>query len=100
MANGTPFTGSYYVGMNTDNSATPVVSFEYGTVTTVEAVPPNTAAPKKNCAPDAASTFDKPTRVNTILVSADKAANPKGGDLVGPLVGPAFPAHGNSNLFS
>src|SRR5438128_307978 len=81
----TPFTGSYYVGMNTDNSATPVDSFEYGTVTTVEAVPANTAAPNKIGAADAESNVDQASGTITIVVSADKVASPKVGDVVGSL---------------
>src|SRR6185503_18220969 len=53
---GTPFTGSYYVGMNTDASS--MVSFEFGTVTTIESVPANTATPNKMGAAEVESNID------------------------------------------
>src|SRR5947208_1536013 len=63
----TPFTGSYYVGMNTDGSS--VVSFEYGTVTTVETVPANTSSPNKIGAADVESNVDQAKGIITIVVS-------------------------------
>src|SRR5205807_9752941 len=97
---GTPFTGSYYVGMNTDSAGTPVVSFEYGTVTTVESVPANTAAPNKIGAADAESNVNQATGVITIVVSADKVANPKLGHVIGSLVGRTLAGNGNNTLLS
>src|SRR5258706_15129930 len=86
--------------MNTDTSSTPGVSFEYGTVTTVEAVPANTAAPNKIGAADAESTFNQTTGVITIVIAADKVANPKVGDVIGSLVGRTFAGNGNQTLLS
>ena len=81
----TPFTGSYYVGMNTDGSS--AVSFEYGTVTTVEAVPANTSTPNMIGAADVESNVDQATGTITIVVSASKIGSPKAGDIVGSITG-------------
>src|SRR5580765_1038888 len=94
----TPFTGSYYAGMNTDGSS--AVSFEYGTVTTVESVPANTSTPNMIGAADAESTFDQATGIITIVVSADKIGSPKVGDIIGSLVGRTFAGNGNQTLLS
>lgn len=94
----TPFTGSYYVGMNTDGSS--AVSFEYGTVTTVEAVPANTSTPNRIAAADAESNVNQATGIITIVVSADKIGNPQIGDIVGSLAGRTFAGNGNQTLLS
>jgi hypothetical protein len=100
MSGGTPFTGSYYIGMNTDSSATPVVSFEYGTVTTVEAVPANTATPNKIGTADAESNVDKTNGIITLVISADKVGTPKVGDVLGTLIGRTFAGNADQSLRS
>src|SRR5256884_6991994 len=84
----------------TDIPEPPVVSFEWGTVPAVEAVPENAAAPNRIGAADAESSIDQATGIITIVVSADKVANPKVGDVVGSLVGRTFAGNGNSTLLS
>src|SRR5919202_5000596 len=92
-----PFTGQYYVGMNTDGSGTP--SFEYGTVTTQEAVPADLAQPNKIGAADSGS-VDQPSGTITITISANKVGSPKAGDILGKLVGRTFAGNGNQTLRS
>ncbi|HEY0004243.1 MAG TPA: hypothetical protein VGB17_05490, partial [Pyrinomonadaceae bacterium] len=77
------FTGSYYVGMNTDGTGVP--TFEYGTVTTVEAVPANTATPHKYGAADGGS-VDQQNGIITIIVSGDKIGDAKAGDVLGGML--------------
>lgn len=93
----TPFTGSYYVGMNTDNTGVP--SFEYGTVTTVEAVPANASIPNRIGAADSGS-IDQSSGVITIVLSADKVGNPKAGDIVGSLIARTFAGNADQTLRS
>ncbi|MDT5062833.1 MAG: hypothetical protein QOH63_3292 [Acidobacteriota bacterium] len=92
----TPFTGSYYVGMNSDAGA---ATFEYGTVSTVEAVPTNTSTPSKLGAADSGS-FDPATGVITITVSASKVGAPNVGDIIGTLVARTFSGNGNETVKS
>ncbi|MDT4952058.1 MAG: hypothetical protein QOJ02_196 [Acidobacteriota bacterium] len=92
----TPFTGSYYVGMNSDAGA---ATFEYGTVSTVEAVPTNTSTPSKLGAADSGS-FDPATGVITITVSASKVGGPNVGDIIGTLVARTFSGNGNETVKS
>jgi hypothetical protein len=92
----TPFTGSYYVGMNSDAG---VATFEYGTVSTVEAVPTNTSTPSKLGAADSGS-FDPATGVITITVSASKVGGPNVGDIIGTLVARTFSGNGNETVKS
>jgi hypothetical protein len=91
------FTGTYYVGMNSDGA---VATFEYGTVTTVEAVPTNTSTPHKIGAADSGSTFDAQTGVITIVLSATKVGSPKAGDIIGSLIGRTFSGNGNQTVKS
>jgi hypothetical protein len=91
-----PFTGSYYVGMNSDAGA---ATFEYGTVSTVEAVPTNTSTPSKLGAADSGS-FDPATGVITITVSASKVGAPNVGDIIGTLVARTFSGNGNETVKS
>ena len=91
-----PFTGSYYVGMNSDAGA---ATFEYGTVSTVEAVPTNTSTPTKLGAADSGS-FDPATGVITITVSASKVGSPNVGDIIGTLVARTFSGNGNETVKS
>ena len=93
----TPFTGSYYLGMNTDNTGVP--SFEYGTVTTVESVPANTAIPNKIGAADSGS-VDQSTGVITIVLAADKVGNPEAGDIIGSLIARTFAGNADQTLRS
>jgi outer membrane biosynthesis protein TonB len=95
--NTTPFTGSYYVGMNTDASGVP--SFEYGTVTTIESVPANTSTPNRIGSADSGS-VDQPSGVITIVLSADKIASPKVGDVLGSIIGRTFAGNGTQTLRS
>jgi hypothetical protein len=90
------FTGSYYVGMNSDAGA---ATFEYGIVSTVEAVPTNTSTPSKLGAADSGS-FDPATGIITITVSASKVGGPKAGDIIGTLVARTFSGNGNETVKS
>jgi hypothetical protein len=92
----TQFTGSYYVGMNSDAG---VATFEYGTVTTVEAVPTNASIPSKLGQADSGS-FDPATGIITITVSASKVGNPRAGDIIGALVARTFSGNGNETVKS
>jgi len=93
----TPFTGSYYVGMNTDAAGVP--SFEYGTVTTIESVPANTSLPNLIGAADSGS-VDQANGIITIVLSANKIASPKPGDVLGSLIGRTFAGNGSQTLRS
>jgi len=90
------FTGTYYIGMNSDGG---VASFEYGTVTTVEAVPTNTSTPNKIGAADSGS-FDPATGIITIVLSASKVGSPDAGDILGSLVARTFSGNGNETVKS
>ncbi|HUQ32737.1 MAG TPA: Calx-beta domain-containing protein [Pyrinomonadaceae bacterium] len=90
------FTGSYYVGMNSDGGA---ATFEYGIVSTVETVPTNTSTPSKLGAADSGS-FDPTTGIITITVSASKIGGPKAGDIIGTLVARTFSGNGNETVKS
>ncbi|HEX8708348.1 MAG TPA: FG-GAP-like repeat-containing protein [Pyrinomonadaceae bacterium] len=90
------FTGSYYVGMNSDATGP---TFEYGTVATVEAVPTNAGAPNKLGQADSGS-YDPATGVITITVSASKVGGPRAGDIIGTLVGRTFSGNGNETVKS
>lgn len=90
------FTGSYYVGMNSDAGA---ATFEYGTVATVEAVPTNAGVPNKLGQADSGS-FDPATGIITITVSASKVGGPKAGDIIGTLIGRTFSGNGNETVKS
>lgn len=92
------FTGTYYVGMNTDAIGTR--SFEYGTVTTVESVPANTSLPNRFGATDTGSNFDAATGTITIVLDPVKVGNPKAGDIIGKLVGRSFDGNGNTSVLS
>ncbi|HEX8774401.1 MAG TPA: Calx-beta domain-containing protein [Pyrinomonadaceae bacterium] len=92
----TQFTGSYYVGMNSDGG---VATFEYGTVSTVEAVPTNAGIPSKLGQADSGS-FDPATGIITITVGASKVGNPKAGDIIGALVARTFSGNGNETVKS
>ncbi|MCA1593764.1 MAG: hypothetical protein LC754_14165, partial [Acidobacteria bacterium] len=95
--NTTPFTGTYYIGMNTDaNSAT---SFEYGTVTTVETVPTNTSTPNKIGAADSGS-VNQQSGIITIVLSTSKVGSPHAGDVVGALIGRTFSGNGNQTVLA
>jgi hypothetical protein len=91
-----PFTGQYYVGMNTD--ALGATSFEFGTVTTEEAVPADTAQPTRIGA--AEGSVDRATGVITLTVTASKVGSPKVGDILGKLIGRTFAGNGNQTLLS
>jgi hypothetical protein len=93
----TPFTGTYYVGMNTDAAGAP--SFEYGTVTTVEAVPANTSVPNRIGSADSGS-VNQQTGVITITLSASKIGGPHAGDILGALIGRTFSGNGNQSVLS
>ncbi len=92
----TAFTGSYYVGMNSDAGA---ATFEYGTVSTVEAVPTNAGIPSKIGAADSGS-FDPATGIITITISGSKVGHPRAGDIIGALVGRTFSGNGNETVKS
>jgi hypothetical protein len=91
------FTGSYYVGMNTDTSS--VTSFEYGTVTTIESVPVALGQPNRIGDADGGS-VDQQTGIITIVISADKVGGPKAGDVIGGQSGRTFAGTGNESLRS
>jgi hypothetical protein len=93
----TLFTGSYYVGMNTDTSG--VVSFEYGTVTTIESVPVALSQPNRIGDADSGS-VDQQNGIITIVLSADKVGGPKAGDVIGGQSGRTFAGTGNQSLRS
>src|ERR1044072_3627727 len=93
----TLFTGSYYVGMNTDASA--VTSFEYGTVTTIESVPVALSQPNRIGDADS-GTVDQKNAIITIVLSADKVGSPKAGDIIGGQSGRTFAGTGNQSLRS
>ncbi|HEV7377640.1 MAG TPA: Calx-beta domain-containing protein [Pyrinomonadaceae bacterium] len=90
------FTGSYYVGMNSDAGA---ATFEYGTVATVEAVPTNAGVPNKLGQADSGS-FDPATGIITITISASKVGGPKAGDIIGTLIARTFSGNGNETVKS
>ncbi|HEX8138617.1 MAG TPA: Calx-beta domain-containing protein [Pyrinomonadaceae bacterium] len=90
------FTGTYYVGMNSDGGA---ATFEYGTVTTVEAVPTNTSTPNKIGQADSGS-FDPATGIITIVLSSSKVGSPRAGDIIGSLLGRTFAGNGNETVRS
>ncbi|HEX8144317.1 MAG TPA: Calx-beta domain-containing protein [Pyrinomonadaceae bacterium] len=90
------FTGTYYVGMNSDGGA---ATFEYGTVTTVEAVPTNTSTPNKIGQADSGS-FDPATGIITIVLSANKVGSPDAGDILGSLLSRTFSGNGNETVKS
>jgi Calx-beta domain len=92
----TTFTGSFYVGMNSDGGT---ATFEYGTVTTVEAVPTNASIPNRLGAADAGS-FDPATGIITIEVAASKVGNPRAGDIIGALLARTFAGNGNETVKS
>ena len=91
------FTGTYYVGMNSDGGA---ATFEYGTVTTVEAVPTNTSTPNKIGVADSGSSFDPQTGIITIVLAANKVGNPKAGDILGAILARTFSGNGNETVKS
>ena len=93
----TLFTGSYYVGMNTDTSG--VTSFEYGTVTTIESVPVALSQPNKIGDADS-GTVDQQNGTITIVLSADKVGGPKAGDIIGGQSGRTFAGTGIQSLRS
>ena len=70
----TLFTGSYYVGMNTDASS--LASFEYGTVTTIEDVPVALGQPNRIGNADSGS-IDQQNGIITLVLSSDKIGGPK-----------------------
>jgi Calx-beta domain len=90
------FTGTYYVGMNSDGG---VATFEYGTVTTIEAVPVNGSIPNRIGQADSGS-FDPATGTITIVLSASKVGSPRAGDIIGALLGRTFAGNGNETLRS
>ena len=93
----TLFTGSYYVGMNTDTSSVP--SFEYGTVTTIEDVPVALGQPNRIGDADTGS-VDQQNGIITIVLSSDKIGGPKAGDVIGGQSGRTFAGNGNETLRS
>jgi hypothetical protein len=93
----TAFTGSYYVGMNTDGTGIP--SFEYGTVTTVESVPANASLPNLIGPADSGS-IDQANGIISIVLSANKIGNPKIGDIIGAMIGRTFAGNGTQTLRS
>jgi hypothetical protein len=93
----TLFTGSYYVGMNTDASSVP--SFEYGTVTTIESVPVALGQPNRIGDADSGS-IDQQNGIITIVLSSDKIGGPKAGDVIGGQSGRTFAGNGNESLRS
>ena len=91
------FTGSYYVGMNTDASG--LTSFEYGTVTTIEDVP--VALSQPNRIGDADSGWvDRQNGIISVVLSADKIGGPKAGDVIGGQSGRTFAGTGIQSLRS
>ncbi len=93
----TLFTGSYYVGMNTDTSS--ATSFEYGTVTTIEDVPVALGQPNRIGDADSGS-VDQQNGIITVVVSSDKIGGPKAGDVIGGQSGRTFAGTGNQSLRS
>ena len=93
----TLFTGSYYVGMNTDASS--LTSFEYGTVTTIEDVPVALGQPNRIGDADSGS-VDQQNGIITIVLSSDKIGGPKAGDVIGGQSGRTFAGNGNESLRS
>jgi hypothetical protein len=93
----TLFTGSYYVGMNTDTSG--VTSFEYGTVTTIESVPVALSQPNRIGDADG-GTVDQQNGIITIVLSGDKVGGPKAGDIIGGQSGRTFAGTGIQSLRS
>ena len=93
----TLFTGSYYVGMNTDTSG--LTSFEYGTVTTIESVPVALSQPNRMGDADSGA-VDQQNGIITIVLSADKVGGPKAGDIIGGQSGRTFAGTGIQSLRS
>src|SRR5258706_121583 len=93
----TLFTGSYYVGMNTDASS--LTSFEYGTVTTIESVPVALGQPNRIGDADSGS-LDQQNGTITIVLSSAKIGGPKAGDVIGGQSGRTFSGNGNESLLS
>jgi hypothetical protein len=91
------FTGSYYIGMNTDNSSVP--SFEYGTVTTIESVPVALGQPNRVGDADD-GTIDQHKGIITVVLSTNKIGGPKAGDVIGGIAGRTFAGTGNESLRS
>jgi hypothetical protein len=91
-----PFTGQYYVGLNSDGGQ---LTYEYGTVTTEEAVPADLAQPNKIGAADGGS-VNQQTGVISITIAASKVGGPKAGDVLGRLIARTFAGNGNQTLRS
>lgn len=92
------FTGTYYVGMNTD--AAGAKTFQYGTVTTVEAVPANTSTPNKIGDADVSSGYDAVNGIISIVIDNSKIGSPKIDDIIGKLVGRSFAGNGDTTVLS
>ena len=92
------FTGTYYVGMNTDANSAP--SFQYGTVTTVETVPANTSTPNMIGAADPSSSFDPATGTISIVLDPVKIGSPTTGDILGKLTARTFAGNGDQTVLS
>jgi hypothetical protein len=75
--------------MTTDNSATPVVSFEYGTVKTLSEVVIGIPTENPVGAPNAGSNFNSDGTI-TIFIDKSKVGNPQPGDLLGAVNGRTF----------
>jgi uncharacterized repeat protein (TIGR01451 family) len=91
----TSFAGRYYVGMNTNASGQ--VSFEYGIVTNVDAVPASTQIPMRLGDADPGSNY-KPDGTITIVIANNKVGNPVQGDLLGTVTGRTFAGNGNETV--
>jgi hypothetical protein len=92
------FHGRYYVGMNTDDAGS--ASFEYGVVlndTTLILV--NLLPPIRLGELDPESGFS-PDGTIRLVISADKIGNPEAGDLIGGLIGRAYPVAQGETLRS
>jgi hypothetical protein len=91
------FTGSYYVGMNTDASG--LTSFEYGTVTTIEDVPVALGQPNRIGDADSGS-VDQQNGIISVVLSSYKVGGPKAGDVIGGQSGRTFAGTGTQSLRS
>jgi hypothetical protein len=79
----------FYVGMTTDNSATPVVSFEYGTIQTLSVVVVGIPQENPLGTPEAGSNYNADGTI-TILIDKSKVGSPAPGDLLGAVNGRTF----------
>lgn len=93
----TSFVGRYYVGMNTDGAGTP--SFQYGIVGNLSAVVAN-VSPATRLGPAEPESGYTADGTITMVVAADAVGGPAAGDLIGGLVGRAYPVAQDETLRS